>query len=269
MFLLLTGIFKEKKMLLAVDIGNTNIVIGIYADNTWKHHWRIRTVQQKMPDEYRVLFRHFMHEAGLELDSPDQVVISSVVPPLTGGISRMLGEQTNNDPVIINHTINTGLSFAVDNPAEVGPDLIADAVAAYSQFNDACIIVDFGTATTLTAVSGKPEFLGVAIAPGMRLSAAALSGNTAQLPNIDISPPANCIGRNTPESIQSGIVLGNLSLVEGMIDRMRKEMGSEAKAIATGGLAPLMAPLTDYFSAIDPWLTLEGIRLIALKNPTG
>lgn len=255
-------------MLLAVDIGNTNIVMGIYENGEWKHHWRIRTVQEKMPDEYRVLFRHFMHEADLELESPDQVVISSVVPPLTGGISRMLGEQTQNRPIIISHTVNTGLTFAVDNPAELGPDLIADAVAAYDRFNDACIIVDFGTAATLTAVSAEAQFLGVAIAPGMRLSVAALAGNTAQLPAIDLSPPARCIGRNTTESIQSGIVLGKISLIEGMIDRIRKEMGTEAKAIATGGLATLMAPLTDYFSVVDPWLTLDGIRLIASKNRT-
>jgi len=253
-------------MLLAVDIGNTNIVIGIHDTKKWTHHWRIKTVADKMPDEYRVIFRNFMHEADMELNALNQVVLCSVVPPLTNGIASMLKNQTGKDALIINHLINTGLTFAVDNPAEVGSDLIADAVAAYERFKEACIIVDFGTATTITAVSEKPEFLGVAIAPGMRLSAAALAGNTAQLPMIDLTPPEKPIGINSPHSIQSGIVLGNLCMVEGMIDLFRQEMGTNAKAVATGGLAPQMSALTDYFTAVDQWLTLEGIRLIALKN---
>ena len=153
-----------------------------------------------------------------------------------------------------------------DNPIEVGADLIANAVAAYERFHDACIVVDFGTATTFTAVSAAAEFLGVAIAPGVNLAASALAGGTAQLPLTALTPPPRAIGTNTIHAIQSGVVLGYVGLVEGMIDRIRAELREDAPVVATGGLSRLIAPLTDRFSDIDPWLTLDGIRLIALRN---
>lgn len=253
-------------MLLAVDAGNTNIVFGIHDGTTWLHHWRIRTVRDKMPDEYAVLFRGLIGETAALLSQLDQVVLSSVVPPLTGTLCEMLNTQTGRDPLVVNCDVDTGLTFRVDNPREVGADLIADAVAAYARCAGDCIVVDFGTATTFTAVSAQAEFLGVAIAPGLNLAASALAGGTAQLPQIALTPPPHAIGTHTVHAIQSGIVLGYVGLVNGMLDRFRAELSGEAVAVATGGLARLLAPLTDRFQIIDPWLTLEGIRLIALRN---
>ncbi len=253
-------------MLLAVDAGNTNIVFGIHDGETWLHHWRIRTVRDKMPDEYGVLFRDFIHETGLPLKDFDQIVLSSVVPPLTGTLCEMLLARTGREPLVVGHRIATGLTFRVDNPAEVGADLIADAVAAYDRFHTACVVVDFGTATTFTAVSAQAEFMGVAIAPGLRLAASALAGGTAQLPQIALTPPSCAIGVNTIHSIQSGIVFGYVGLVESMVDRIRAELDASAPVIATGGLSRMIAPLTNRFREIDQWLTLDGIRLIALRN---
>lgn len=255
-------------MLLAVDIGNTNIVFGVHDGATWRHHWRVRTVRDKMPDEYGVLFRSLLREADLSLDALAQVVISSVVPPLTGAIGEMLSAGTGLVPVIVGPTVDTGLTFAVDTPAEVGADLIANAVAAYARFERACIIVDFGTATTFTAVSAEAAFLGVAIAPGVNLAASALAGGTAQLPQISLAAPPGVIGTNTIHAIQSGVVLGYVGLVEGLLARLRAEdaLGRGAPAVATGGLARLIAPLTESLTEIDPWLTLEGVRLIAERH---
>jgi type III pantothenate kinase len=189
-------------------------------------------------------------------------VIASVVPPLTGRIEEMLAEQTPIAPLVVNYKLQMGLGFGVDNPAELGADLIANAVAAHARLEGAGIVVDFGTATTFTAVSEEAILLGVAIAPGMNLAASALSGGTAQLPQVRLVAPDRAIGRNTVHSVQSGIVLGYVGLVEGMISRFRAEMGADAKVIATGGLSSVLAPLTTVFSEVDPWLTLDGIRLI-------
>lgn len=253
-------------MLLAVNVGNTNIVFGVHDGERWLRQWRARTVWDKMPDEYAVLFRDFLREAGLTLASFHQIVLSSVVPPLTGTLCEMLAAQTGHSPLVVSAATNTGLTFCVDNPAEVGADLIADAVAAYERFHTACIVVDFGTATSFTAVSAQAEFRGVAIAPGVNLAMSALAGGTAQLPHIRLEPPPYAIGTNTITAIQSGIVFGYVGLVEELVRRFQAELGGPAQAIATGGLARLVAPLTSCFVASDPWLTLEGIRLIAERN---
>ena len=249
-------------MLLAMDVGNTNIMFGVHDGLAWRHHWRVRTVRDKMADEYRVLVRSLLREGDLTMADFDHIVIASVVPPLTGRIEEMLVEQTSVVPLMISHTVKTGLSFGVDNPAELGADLIADAVAAYARVRGACIVVDFGTATTFTAVSEDAVLMGVAIAPGINLAASALSGGTAQLPQVRLVAPTRAIGTNTVHSVQSGILLGYVGLVEGMIARFQGEMGVEARVIATGGLSSIVAPLTEAFSEVDPWLTLDGIRLI-------
>jgi type III pantothenate kinase len=253
-------------MFLAVDVGNSNIVFGVHDGERWLRHWRARTEPAKMPDEYGVLFRSFLQEAGLSLNGFEGIALSSVVPLLTGRMSEMLEEHTGREPLVISHTIDTGLTFAVDNPAEVGADLIANAVAAYDRFHDACIVVDFGTATTFTAVGAGATFLGVAIAPGLNLTASALAGGTAQLPQVYLSPPPQVIGTHTVASIQAGLVLGYVGLVEGLIDRIAEEMGQAVPVLATGGLSRLIAPLTDRFTERDPWLTLEGLRLLGLRN---
>lgn len=250
-------------MLLAIDIGNTNIMYGIHDGRAWLHHWRVRTVRDKMPDEYWAMFAVLLREAAVSIDALDRVVISSVVPPLTARLEEMLADRVPVEPLVVSHAVDTGLIFAVGNPAEVGADLIANAVAAYTRTRGACVIVDFGTATTFTAVSADAAFLGVAIAPGINLAASALAGGTAQLPQIRLMAPPTAIGTNTVHSIQSGLLFGYVGLVEGMLARFAAEMGTQPTVIATGGLSRLIAPLTQAFAEVDPWLTLEGIRLIA------
>lgn len=253
-------------MLLAVDVGNTNIVFGVYDQDHWLHNWRIRTIRDKMPDEYGIMLVSMLREAALDMDMFDGIALCSVVPPLTGHMEEMFEMYTAINPLIIRHTIQTGLTFKVDNPAEVGADLIADAVAAYHHFQNSCVVVDFGTATTFTAVSAQAEFLGVAIAPGIKLAASALSGGTAQLPLVRLSAPPKVIGTNTVEAIQSGVMLGYVSLVEGMLDRFSEVLDIDDRIIATGGFSSVIAPLTHRFIEVDKLLTLDGIRIIAEKN---
>ena len=253
-------------MLLAIDVGNTNIAFGIHHQGQWIHHWRIRTVPDQMPDEYAVLFRGLFREAGIDADDLDRAILSSVVPPLTGTISRMLSEQLSQPPLVVGPGIRTGIRIRTDNPSEVGADLVANAVAAYTQYQRNCIVVDFGTALTFTAVSAPGDLLGVAIAPGLNSAARALSTATAQLPRVQLTPPQAAIGRNTVHSIQSGVVFGYIGLVEALIQRMRNEMQGGAIAVATGGLARVFAPLCSEFEAIEPWLTLDGLRFIAERN---
>jgi type III pantothenate kinase len=253
-------------MLLAIDVGNTNIAFGLHTQGRWTNHWRIRTVPDQMPDEYAVLFRDLLRDEGLRMTDIHRVVLCSVVPPLTDSLSEMLRRQVGQEPLIVGPGIRTGIRIRTDNPSEVGADLVANAVAAYALFQTHCIVVDFGTALTFTAVAEPGDLLGVAIAPGLNSAAAALSSNTAQLPRVRLIPPTTAIGRNTAHSIQSGVVYGYIGLVEALITRMRAELGGTAKAVATGGLARVIAPLTDEFSAIEPWLTLDGLRIISERN---
>jgi type III pantothenate kinase len=220
-----------------------------------------------MADEYGVLLRALLRETPLSMQDFDRITIASVVPPLTGRMEEMIEDQSSVLPLVIGHTVDTGLSFAVDNPAEVGADLIANAVAAHTRTGGACVIVDFGTATTFTAVSETATFMGVAIAPGVNLAASALAGGTAQLPQIRLTVPERAIGTNTVHAIQSGVLLGYVGLVSTMIDRIQQEIGVSAQVLATGGLSSVIAPMTGRFSQIDPWLTLDGIRLIGERNP--
>lgn len=254
-------------MLLAIDVGNTNIVLGVYENGRWAHHWRVRTARDKMPDEYDVLFRALFREAGLELQSFGRVAMCSGVPPLTGVLSEMLENALGKRPLIIGPGVRSGIRIRTDNPSEVGADLVADAVAAYERLGTSCIVVDFGTATTFTAVAAPGELLGVAIAPGLGTSASALTEHTSQLPRVPLQPPPAAIGRNTVHSMQSGLVFGHVGLVKELIERMNAELGGKAQAIATGGLAGVLAPLVGRFVAVDPWLTLDGVRLIAERNP--
>ncbi len=253
-------------MLLAIDIGNTNIVFGAYDGASWRRTWRVQTVPAKMPDEYGTLLRSLLRDAEFPVADFDQVILSSVVPALTGKFGELLAANGFPAPLVVGPEIATGLTFAVDNPAEVGADLIANAAAAYARCGGACIVVDFGTATTLTAISARAEFLGVAIAPGLNLAASTLAGGTAQLPAIALAAPLHAIGANTVDAIRSGIVLGYVGLIEGLCARIRAELGGTAHVVATGGLSRLIAPLTTAFDAVDVGLTLEGLRLIAARN---
>ncbi len=255
-------------MLLAIDIGNTNIVFGVYDGTRWSHQWRAQTVRDRMPDEYAVMFRNFLGYGGLDLESFDHTVLSSVVPKLTRGLADMVAQHTGHRPLVVNSSIDLGIRIRTDQPERVGSDLICDAVAAYDRFRSNCIVVDFGTATTFTAVAEPGEMLGAVIAAGLHTTADALVGHTAQLPQVDLVPPPSVIGKNTIHSMQAGLVLGHMAMVEGLVDRIRRELGG-AKVIATGGLSAVFGPLTDRFDAVDPWLTLDGLRLLAERNPRG
>lgn len=252
-------------MLLAVDIGNSNIKFGVHNGEHWVEYWPIETVRNRMPDEYAVLLRSFLNEAGLHRSDLTRSVVSSVVPQLTDGMRAMIGRQTGTVPLLLSSEIDTGIRIATDRPEAVGTDLIANAVAGYARFGGNCVVVNFGTATTLAAVADPGVFRGAVIAAGLEITANALVGGAARLSHVELVSPASVIGTNTAHAMQSGLVLGHVAMVEGLIDRVRNELG-HARVIATGGLAPVLASLTTYFDEVDPMLTLEGLRIVADRN---
>lgn len=252
-------------MLLAVDIGNTNIVIGVSSGNEWLYQWRVQTVTDRTPDEYSVIIENLMKRSDCSFTELDTIIISSVVPQLTSAFRDILQTKTGTEPLLLDGNLETGIKITAKDPASVGSDLIADAVAAYDHFEETCLVVDFGTATTVMAVKNPGELLGGAIGSGLKLTTDALVERAAQLTQIPLEPPGKAIGRNTVEAMQSGLVLGHLCMVEGLIDRIRKELGP-AKVMATGGLAEKVAPYTSYFDAVDRTLTLNGLRIIAQRQ---
>lgn len=254
-------------MHLCIDVGNTNIVLGLWKDGKWVSHWRLRTVREQMPDEYAMLLKALLRDSGYEMSEITRAVIASVVPPLTTVFTELFSRYLEAEPLVVGPGVRTGVRIRIDNPVELGADLVANAVAAYQRFRAACIIVDFGTATTFSAVSSEGDFLGVAIALGLGVAAEALASRTAQLPRVSLLPPPAAIGKNTTHSMQSGLIFGYVGLVEGLIRRIRSELDGEAQVVATGGLSQVLAPLTDEIDAVDPWLTLEGLRLISERNP--
>ena len=250
-------------MLLAIDIGNSNIVFGIHHENRWLNRWRIRTVSDKMPDEYAALFHNLFSNDGIVMEHIERTVIGSVVPPLLETFSSVIHSCMRHQPLIVAPGIHTGIRIRTDNPVEVGADLVANAVAAFYRFQSNCIIVDFGTALTFTAVNKQGDLMGVAIAPGIKLAMDSLFKETAQLSLVKLSPPPKAIGRNTTHSIQSGIMFGYIGLVESLVDRMSGELEGDSRIIATGGYSQTFNTLTNRFDEIDPWLTLEGLKIIA------
>jgi len=253
-------------MICCIDIGNTNLVLGLWNGSSWCAKWRVRTVPEKMVDEYAILLKNLLEGSSYKMKDISQVVIASVVPRLKAVFTELFKKYSGIDALILGPGVKTGLSIRTDNPAELGADLVADAVAAYSRIKGACIVVDFGTATTFSAVSEKGEFLGVAIAPGIEIAVEALANSTAQLPHVHLAPPPRAIGTNTIYSMQSGLIFGYIGLVEALLARIKKELGGEVRVIATGGLSSLLAPLTEAIDIIDPELTLEGLRIIGERN---
>jgi type III pantothenate kinase len=252
--------------LFAIEIGNTNIVFGVHDGEQWNHTWRVQTVRDRMPDEYAVMFRTFLSEVGLKLEQFDQTVVSSVVPQLTTGLCNVVAQRTGFWPVVVSANVNLSIRVNVDHPEQVGSDRIADAVAAYERFKSNCIVVDFGTATAFTIVAEPGEMIGAVIAAGLTTISDALVSRTAQLPQVELVPPPSVIARNTVHAMQAGLVLGHLAMVEGLVDRIKAELGG-AQVIATGGLSTVLAPHTVCFDRVDPWLTLDGLRLVAELNP--
>lgn len=254
-------------MLLCISIGNSNTALGLWDQERWLAHWRIRTVREQMPDEYAILLKALLRDGGYKLAEITRAVLASVVPPLTPVFTELVRRYLGSEPLVVCPGIRTGLRIRIDNPVELGAVLVADAVAAYNRFHDACIIADFGTATTFSAVSAQGDLEGVSIACGLGVAAEALASRTAQLPRVSLVPPPAAIGKNTIHSMQSGLVFGYVGLVNELIRRIQGELGGRAKVIATGGLGSIVAPLISEIDVVDPWLTLDGLRIISERNP--
>jgi len=255
--------------LLAIDIGNTNIHLGLWHNNSWDHNWRAQTVNQRMPDEYAVLLESFLKSGGFDWDSVGGVAIASVVPSMTTAFTELVRRYVGTEPLIINARINTGIKVDVEIPDQVGADRIANSAAVSKLYGGPAIVVDFGTATNFDVVSREGNYIGGSIAPGVGVALDALVGRTAQLYKVSIEPPPATIGRNTSQCIQSGVFWGYVGLFEGLVARIRQELpgGNEAKVIATGGLAPLFKEHTEAIQQVAPFLTLDGIRVIYELNP--
>jgi type III pantothenate kinase len=257
-------------MLLAIDIGNTNIVLGVFTDRTLVQSWRLQTVRDRTLDELGLLVDGVFAHDGVRHADVTGIVLGSVVPPVTGTMRGMIARYFGLSPLIVDPATNSGMPILYENPSEVGADRIVNAIAAFEQFGRAArmpiIVCDFGTATTLDAISAKGEYLGGAICPGVSISADALFQRAARLPRIDVHKPARVVGRTTVGAMESGLFFGYVGMVEGLVRRMRNELGGEAVCVATGGLASVIAPETDVIQYVDIDLTLHGLRIVWERN---
>lgn len=249
-------------MFLAIDIGNTNITLGLYEGETLGPRWRLATGHEKTLDEYGAIMAGLFRHAGIDPASIYATAIASVVPPLTGTMAEACRRYIGCNPLVVDGTVRTGIAVRYDDPSQVGADRIVDAAAAHRLYGGPACIVDFGTATTFDAVSERGDYLGGAIAPGIGIAAAALFERAAKLPKVDIQRPPAAIGANTRHSLQSGLLFGYVGLVEGMVARFRSELGPSTRVIATGGLADIIARETPVITIVAPWLTLDGLKII-------
>lgn len=254
-------------MLLAVNVGNTNTVLGVFAGAELKWSWRMSTQSERTADELAVVFGGFLEQYELSFSRQiTGVAIASVVPTSTRALREMTERYFSFPPVVVEPGTRTGLSILTDNPREVGADRIVNALAAYQRYGGPCIVIDFGTATTFDAVSEAGEYLGGAIAPGVQISANALASVAAQISRVELVQPRAVIGRSTAESVRSGVLLGTAAMVDGMVERMQKELGGFASLVATGGLAQLILERCSSAIRHEPALTLTGLRIIHERN---
>jgi type III pantothenate kinase len=253
-------------MLLVIDVGNTNTVLGVFEGERLVDHWRLETQARRTSDEYGVLIRQLFQGTSLEVSAVSAVVVSSVVPPMQFALEQMGQRYFGVKPLFVGPGIRTGMPILYDNPREVGADRIVNAVAAYERWGGPLIVVDFGTATTFDAVSEKGEYLGGCICPGITISMEALFTRAARLPRVEFARPPSVLGRNTVHSMQAGAVFGYVGLVDGICERLRRELGGDTRVVATGGLATIIAKESQFISEVDGFLTLEGLRLIHARN---
>lgn len=248
--------------LLAIDAGNTNVVIGAYRDTKLIATWRTATDHDRTEDELAVTLEALLHQEGLSLTSMDALVLGSVVPPLTTAFSRLGDRYLKGRSIVIGPGIKTGVRLRVDNPLEVGADRIANTLAAHRRYGGPVVVVDFGTTTNFDVVSAEGDFLGGSFAPGLEVSAETLFSRASRLFAVSLTPPKEAIGKNTADCLRSGLMFGYVGLVEGLLTRILAELPAKAAVIATGGLASTIAPLTDMIEKVDDDLTLEGLRML-------
>jgi type III pantothenate kinase len=253
-------------MLLVVDVGNTQTHFGTYRDGTLVEHWRFATVRDSTADELGAVLRNLLELRGIGLADLDASIVSSTVPQLRPEWESMAARYLDHEMLVVGPGMKTGMGLRYDNPREIGPDRLVNAVAAYDKVHGACVVVDFGTAVTYDPVSAEGEYLGGIITPGVEISMEALTNRAAALPKIDLAPPRSLIGKTTIDAIRSGVIYGYAGQVDGIVRRLRAEMGDELEAIATGGLAAHIVPFTEEIDETDDLLTLTGLRLLHERN---
>jgi type III pantothenate kinase len=253
-------------VLLAVDVGNTNIVYGLFDGERLVHQFRVESARGRTADEYAVQLRALLDMHGIAPSSVDAAIIACVVPSLTDPMVHLVQRAFGREALVVGPGIRTGMAILIENPREVGADRIADAVAGYDRAKGGVIVVDFGTSTNFDVVTPKGEYLGGVLAPGLQISADALFARAAKLPRVEIARPQKVVGKNTVHAMQSGIVYGYVGLVDGIVERLLAELGFPSAVIATGGLAPLIAPMSKTIGEVDDHLTLTGLRILHERN---